>query len=120
MLDWPVPSRSTSTSTDDSLVVRVSRAVRADPEGVWFSLMAGPYVLDGTESSGGIFRNYCVSAAQLDRELIQESRGFRLGAGRDPQMAGDADIPDQHPGGEQSRPDRLRVFKAAEEDKVRV
>src|SRR4051794_34910041 len=106
MSDTPVPSRLISTSTEDSLVARSMRAVRAgavfDPVGLmvkdplwekmWFK--ASSAAVSSLGGKRGLARKDALQGGK-------EGCGFRLSACRDPQVAGDPHVADEHPGVQQ-------------------
>ena len=121
MSDTPVPSRLISTSTEDSLVARSSRAgavlavVLARPCSWRGWSFCGVQVVVGSCIKSRRARRQrpnrrCPQRPSKDRaQPVQEGGGFRLRAGGDAQVAGDADVADQHAGVQQTLPDGMRI-----------
>src|SRR5215467_4070797 len=135
----PVPSRSSSTTTEVSLVTRSRRAdlIALPPSRALRSGRAGgaPDSRVGGGSSAPGRRNAvaafgpapaaswaCLLAGARQRGQQRGAERVHLGrgAGGHPQPAGRAGLPDQHPPLQQGLPYRVRVTEPAEQHEVRV
>src|SRR5437016_5809332 len=116
MSERPVPSRLISTRTVDSDDLRINRAVR-DTRGSFCSSKLVDVCPALGAMTGGIVSLsepfYNSSALQLLGEKLLEPREERrrlgVGASRDAQAPGNADIPHEDPGLEKASPDALRI-----------